>query len=385
MLAVYAHAHPQFPFLLRCARENPTSSTRKRIGPRDRHLTMGNSRSKSKETRRDGKEHAAPSTNATGQAIVPPTETTVKKQSVTEPNKVDDHGGQTPAGASGESQLHSSLNISPATCTAEESTTAPSSSIIQQPTMTAASTTRQVLGCPPTGTIEKQFITENKADDHGGQISTGAHGKSHLHAGDVSTAGGSISSTQLVASCVPSGVSNEEESIIAQSSGITQQATIISSAHGTPGERIKGIGPVDVKSAKISPLLGDSRESEGRQSSTNVGKSDSTQKIAPSSSTAVYQDGNSNTTQQTTSSTELAMETNVEGASNMVDMNTSSPIILNDSLEPAGGCGHTQPDKSSTDSTKPSPSTGTRTGGVSEEQDMEESGINPYSTIVAHV
>ena len=62
----------------------------------------------------------------------------------------------------------------------------------------------------------------------------------------------------------------------------------------------------------------------------------------------------------------------------MVDMNTSSPLILNayDSLEPAGSGGHTQPDKPSADSTKPSPSTCTSTGGVSEEQDMEGSGIN---------
>ena len=337
---------------------------------------MGNNRSKSRETRRDGKEHAAPSTSATGQAIVPPTET-VKKQIVTEPiNKVDDHCGQTPAC---EFQLHSPPNVSPATSTAggvytnEESTTAPSSGITQQATMT--STTRQVFS-PPTETVEEQFIMENKADDHG-RKAAGASGESELHSFPnvspaSSTTGGSIHSTQLVASCLPSGV----RSIIARSSDIAQEPTMISSAHRTPGARIKGIGPVDVKSVTISPLLGDSRESEGRQSSTNVGKSDSTQKIAPSSSTAVYQDGNSNTTQQTVSSTELAMETNVEGASNMVDMNTSSPIILNDSLEPAGGCGHTQPDKSSTDSTKPSPSTGTSTGGVSVEQDMGGSGIN---------
>ena len=348
---------------------------------------MGNNRSKSRETRRDRKEHAAHSTSATGQAIVPPTEATVKKQIATEPNKVDDHGGQTPAGASGESQLHSSPNVSTAggVYTNEDGTTTPSSGITQQPTMTAASTTKQVFGLP-TETVEKQFITENKADDHGGQISTGAHGKSQLHAGgppNVSpatcTAGGSI---QLVASCVPSGVSSEE-SIIAPCSDIAQQATMISSTHRTPSERVKGIGPVDVKSAMISPLLGDSRDGEGSQSSTNVGISDSTQKISLSSSTAVCQDGSSNTTQQTVSSTELAMKANVEEASNMVDINTSSQLIVNDSLEPAGGGGHTQPDKPSADSTKPSPSTGT--GGVSEEQDMEGSGINPYSTIVAHV
>ena len=360
---------------LRKGKSHIKYTTQTEVGPRNRHLTMGNSRSKSKGTRRDGKEHAAPSTSATGQ-VVPPTATTVKKQIATEPNKVDDHGGQTPAGASRESQLHSPPNFSPATSavggvyTNEESTTAPSSSIIQQATMTAASTTRQVLGCPLTGTIEKQFITENKADDHGGQISTGAHSKSQLHAGDVSTAGGSISSTQLVASCLPSGAS----SIIARSSGITQQATIISSAHGTPGEKIKGVRPVDVMSATISPLLGDSRDSEGSQS-----KSDSAQKIALSSSTAMCQGGNtssSSTTQQTTSSTELAMKANVEGANNMVDTNTSSPLRVNDSLEPAGGAGHTKPDKPSTDSTKLSPSTGTSTGGVREEQDMEGSGIN---------
>ena len=274
---------------------------------------MGNKGSKSKEPRRDGKEHTAPSTSATGQ-VVSPTETTVKKQFVTtEPNKVDDHGGQIPAGASGESRLHSSPNISPAT----------------------------------------------------------------------STAGGSSPRTQLVASCVSSGVS----SIIAQCSGITQEPTRISSAHRTPGGKIKGIGTVDVMSATISPLLGDSRDGEGSQSSTlfpNVRKSDIAQKIALSSSTAVCQDGNimsfSNTTQQTVSSTKLAMKANVEGASNMVDRNILSPLVVNDSLEPASGGGHTQPDKSSTDSTKPSPSTGTSAGGVSEEQDMEGSGINPYST-----
>ena len=344
---------------------------------------MGNSRSKSKETRRDGKEHAAPSTSATGQ-VVPPTETTVKKQSVTEPNKVDDHGGQIPAGASGESQLHSSPNISPATCTAggvhtnEESTTqAPSSGITQKPTMT--STTRQVFS-PPTETVEKQFRAENQPKKQGDQIPTGPCSESQLHSPPnvsptTNAAGGSIPSTQLVPSCLPSGVSNEE-SIIAQCSGITQEATMISSAHRTPGETIKGIGTVDVMSATISPLLSDSRDGEGRQSSTNVGKSDSAQKIAPSSSTAVCQDGNSNTTQQTTSSTELATKTNVEGASNMVDMNTSSPLVVNDSLELASGNGHTQLDKSSADSTKPSPSTGTSTGGVSVEQDMEGSGIN---------
>ena len=354
---------------------------------------MGNNRSKSKEPRRDGKEHAAPSTSATGQAIVPPTEATVKKQIATEPNKVDDHGGQTPAGASGESQLHSSPNVSTATCTAggvytsEESTTVPSSGIVQQPPMT--STTRQVFS-PPTETVEKQFITENKADDNGGQIPTGASGKSQLHTGGhpnvspaTSTGGGSIHSTPLVASCLPSasGASNEEESIIAQCSDITQQATMISSAHKTPGERIKGIGTVDVMSATISPLLGDSHDGEGRQSSTlspNVGKSDNAQKIAPSTSIAVCQDGNksTNTTQQTASSTELAMEANDEGASNIVDMNTSSPLVVNDSLRPAGGGGHTQPDKPSTDSTKPSLSTGTSSGGVSEEQDVGGSGIN---------
>ena len=350
---------------------------------------MGNKGSKSKEPRRDGKEYEAPSTSTTGQVIVPPTET-VKKQSVTEPNKVDDHGGQTPAGANGESQLHSPPNIIPATCTAggvytsEESTTAPSSGIIQQPTMAAACTTRQVFS-PPTETVEKQFITENKAEDHSGQISTGARGKSQLHTGGppnvstaTSTAGGSIPSTQLLASCVPSGAS----SIIARCSGITQQATMISSAHGTPGEKIKGVGPVDIKSAMISPLLGDSRGGEGSLSSTtspSVGKSDSAQKIAPSTSTAVCQDRNtssSNTTQQTTSSTELAIKANVEGANNMVDMNTSSPLVVNDSLRPAGGGGHSQPDKPSIDGTKPSPSTGTSTGGVSEEQNMEGSGIN---------
>ena len=45
-----------------------------------------------------------------------------------------------------------------------------------------------------------------------------------------------------------------------------------------------------------------------------------------------------NLTQQTASRTELAMKANVEGASNMVDMNTSSPLGVNDSLEPAGEC-----------------------------------------------
>ena len=210
----------------------------------DRHLTMGNKGSKSEGTRRNGKEHAAPSTSTTGQAIVPHTDTTVKKQSVTEPNKVDDHGGQTPAGASGESQLHSSPNVSPATCKAggvytnEESTTAPQRGT-QQATMT--STTRQVFS-PPTETVEKQIIAENQPKKQGEQIPTGASGESQPHSYPnvspaTSTAGGSIHSTQLVASCVPSGVS----SIIAQSSDITQQATMISSAHRTPGENIKGI------------------------------------------------------------------------------------------------------------------------------------------------
>ena len=334
--------------------------------------------SKSKEPRRDGREHAAPSyTSATGQ-VVQPTET-VKKQIITEPinNKVaDEHGGgQIPAGASGES------NVSTAgVCTNEESTkTALSTSgITQQPTMTAASTATRQAFSPPTETVEKQY----KVDDNVGQIPTGASGESQLHSPPSvspgsSTVGGSIPSTQVVASY---GVSNEE-SIIVRSSDITLEATTISSAHGAPGEKIQGIGTADVESAAIlSPLLGDSRDGEGRQSSTispNVGKSDSARNIPLSSSTALCEDRNSNTTQQTVSSTELAMKAaNVEGASNMVDTNTSSPLVVNDSLELAGGGGHTQPDKSSADSTKPSPSTGTSTGGVSEEQDMEGSGIN---------
>ena len=110
-------------------------------------------------------------------------------------------------------------------------------------------------------------------------------------------------------------------------------------------------------------------------------------KSVQSSSKEINHDGNGrtatscSTTQQTVTFSELdkkQIKTDVEAkpsAMRLTDMEAVSPLILRDDpLQTAGDNGETTHTQPSADSTKPSPSTGTSSGGVSEEQDTLKSG-----------
>ena len=140
-----------------------------------------------------------------------------------------------------------------------------------------------------------------------------------------------------------------------------------------------------------------SGDTHGKLLTTSVGVGEE-DKSVQSSSKEISHDGNGHiaascsTTQQTVTFSEVDKKqiiTDVEtkpSAMRLSDIEAVSPLIRDDPLRTAGNNGettHTQPDKPPADSTKPSPSTGTSTGGVSEEQDMEGSGINSSYNVIS--
>ena len=140
-----------------------------------------------------------------------------------------------------------------------------------------------------------------------------------------------------------------------------------------------------------------SGDTQGRLLTTSVGVGEE-EKSVQSSSKGMSHDGNRrtttscSTTQKTITfieSDKKQIKTDVEtkpNAMRLTDMESVSPLIRVDPLQTADDNGettHTQPDKPSADSLKPSPSTGASTGGVSEEQDMEGSGINSSYNVIS--
>ena len=138
-----------------------------------------------------------------------------------------------------------------------------------------------------------------------------------------------------------------------------------------------------------------SDDTQGKRLTTSVGVEENS---VQSSSKEISHDGNGctatscSTTQQAVTfvkSDKKQIKTDVEtksSAMRLTDIEAVSPLIRDDPLQTAGDNGettHTQPDKPSADSTKPSPSTGTSTGGVREEQDMEGSGINGSYNVIS--
>ena len=138
----------------------------------------------------------------------------------------------------------------------------------------------------------------------------------------------------------------------------------------------------------LSPLLGDSQtvndqpqlhvlSTSGKPltaTGTSIGASDEQSSRQSNNGSVSCLPTSSSTTQQSVSYAEKAnnkLETNVNkgspGARRLIDIGSVSRV---DSLQTADDSGLKN---SSTDSTKPSPSTGTSTGGVSEEQDIEGS------------
>ena len=121
---------------------------------------------------------------------------------------------------------------------------------------------------------------------------------------------------------------------------------------------------------------------QGKRLSTSVGVGEEEKSVQ--SSSKEMRNGRTatscSTIQQTVTfieSDKKQIKTDVEtkpSVMRLTDMEAVSPLIRDDPLHDDGETTHIKPDKSSADSTKPSPSTGTSTGGVSVEQDTLKSG-----------
>ena len=264
---------------------------------------------------------------------------------------------------------------------------------------TFSGTTKEAA--PPTESVEKQLETENTGTSQE-SLSEASQSLPHEPSSDDTK-------DKLLTTSV--GVGEEEKSVQSSSKEISHDGKGHEAGFsGTTKEAAPPTESVEKKPKTINiatrqeslsgasqslPREPSSDDTHGKWLTTSVGVGEEERSVQ-SSSKDISNDGNGrtvtscSTTQQTVTFVESDKKqiiTDIEtkpSAMRLTDMEAVSPLIWDDPLQTAGDNGettHTQPDKPSADSTKPSPSTGTSTGGVIEEQDIEGSGINSYNVI----